>query len=152
MSAVRSVVPRRARSGLKTWGAHLIERYVDGCVVDGAFRRLEPPLAREVEVLKQLAWVYMIDRTDLSAMKHGQRRVIHELFDAYWDRPSMLPDWHEHKGLDIDALGANDTVLIDGARNRARIICDHIAGLTDRACMAEHARMFGADVPYVLLD
>ncbi|MCB0880144.1 MAG: dNTP triphosphohydrolase [Thermoleophilia bacterium] len=152
MSSARHVMPRIARAGLKTWGAQLIERFIDACVVGGSFQRLPVERAQELAVLKQLAWIYMIDRTDLAAMKHGQRRIVRELFEAYWERPQMLPDWHEHLALDIVARGENDKTLIDGTRNRARIVCDHIAGLTDRACAAEHARMFGSEIPYVLLD
>lgn len=152
-SAARHVMPRRARASLKTWGASLIERYVAACISeDGLFQRPSVEFAQEVAILKQLARAYMIDKTDLNAMKHGQRRMIGELFQAYWNDPELLPDAYEHIGLDIRHVGDNGKPLPEGARRRARIICDHIAGLTDRACLAEYGRMFGTDVPYMLLD
>jgi dGTPase len=144
------VMPRTAREGLKTWASRTIERFVDSCINEGSFRR--PPLdeAQEIEVLKKLAWRYMIDRPDMTAMKHGQRQVVTQLFEAFWADPKMLPDWHEYRDLDLTPIGDNGQVLVDGARRRARIVCDHIASLTDRACLAEHARMFGGDAPYEL--
>jgi dGTPase len=60
-------------------------------------------------------------------MTHKAERVLTDLFSAYTDEARMLPE---------------------GARNRLavlplhRVVCDYIAGMTDRFALDEHARLF----------
>lgn len=60
------------------------------------------------------------------------RRIVAALFDLFLNEPETLPpDWQSL------ALGADR----DG---RARVVCDYIAGMTDRYAIREHDRLFGA--------
>ena len=71
-----------------------------------------------------LASVYRHPR---SAEKHAEaRRIIGELFAAYTASPALLPDRYKRR---IDA----DSAL-------HRVVCDYIAGMTDRFCRQEHER------------
>jgi dGTPase len=54
-------------------------------------------------------------------------RIISQLFAAYMDEPTILPD-HVQKNIPLRGL--------------ERIICDHIAGMTDRYAVEEHQRLF----------
>jgi dGTPase len=54
------------------------------------------------------------------------RRVIAELFVAYGRKPSELPERYRSR-LDHDGLH--------------RVVCDYIAGMTDRFCLKEHERL-----------
>jgi len=56
------------------------------------------------------------------------RKVISELFGAYIDNPALLPQRYQAR---IDADGLHRTA------------CDYIAGMTDRFCLTEHARILG---------
>ena len=58
------------------------------------------------------------------------RRVMRDLFDLLFAEPELLPqDWRAK-------ATAGDDIL------KARIICDYLAGMTDRFAMEEHRRWF----------
>jgi len=61
------------------------------------------------------------------------KRTIARLFGEYKRDPSLLPAEHCER---IDDLGAEV------------VICDYIAGMTDRFCFKEHQRLFGCDPDY----
>jgi dGTPase len=60
--------------------------------------------------------------------------VLDRLFKAFLNDPSLLP------GARAEAAVESDNAQI------ARIVCDYIAGMTDRFALAEHRRLFG-DAP-----
>jgi dGTPase len=61
--------------------------------------------------------------------------VIRDLFPALLENASSMPtEWAEAAAK----LGAGDTPRL------ARLICDYIAGMTDRYALSEHARLFDA--------
>ena len=59
-------------------------------------------------------------------MQHLVGRVIRELFAAYQAEPALLPGRYARR------------IAADGLH---RVICDYIAGMTDRFCRAEHRRL-----------
>ena len=60
------------------------------------------------------------------------RRIVAELFDLFMSEPELLPEaWH-----------IPDPTTLRDKNIRARVICDYIAGMTDRFAMAEHNRLF----------
>jgi dGTPase len=61
-------------------------------------------------------------------------QVVEELFPFFLENPQMLP---RHWARQIEAAGRDRTSL-------ARMVCDYIAGMTDRFAYAEHARLIGA--------
>jgi dGTPase len=62
------------------------------------------------------------------------RRVVRELFDAFFNDPMLMPDEHEATGKRLE--------LVQGPAGRARAVADYIAGMTDRYAILEHNRMF----------
>jgi dGTPase len=54
-------------------------------------------------------------------------RVLEDLFAAYLNRPELLPTTVRVR-LDQEA--------------RARVVCDYIAGMTDRFALQEYQRLF----------
>jgi dGTPase len=62
------------------------------------------------------------------------RRVVRELFDAFFNDPTLMPDEHEATGSRLE--------LVQGPAGRARAVADYIAGMTDRYAILEHRRMF----------
>ena len=65
---------------------------------------------------------------DVAQADAQAHRMILELFDAYRVRPTLLP---RRFAARIEDEGPH------------RIICDYIAGMTDRFCIAEHSRLVG---------
>ncbi len=62
------------------------------------------------------------------------RRVIRELFDAFFADPTLMPDEHQATGARLES--------VQGAAGRARAVADYIAGMTDRYAILEHRRLF----------
>lgn len=61
------------------------------------------------------------------------RRILAGMFALFMDEPDVLPaDWYARL-RELDEAG------------RARVICDYIAGMTDRFAIEEHRRLFTLD-------
>jgi dGTPase len=86
------------------------------------------PVAEAVKQMQQ----FLLDHVYLSPRSAGKgreaRRIIRELFEAYVERPELLP---QRYGRRVEADGLH------------RVACDYVAGMTDRFCRAEHARICG---------
>jgi dGTPase len=67
-------------------------------------------------------------------MTSKARRVVQELFEAFFNDVSLMPTEHR----DLAAQGEN----AHGAAGRARVVADYIAGMTDRYAILEHRRLF----------
>jgi dGTPase len=90
-------------------------------------------MAENDRALKRFLFTRMYRHDRVNAMTARGRQVVRELFDLYLDRPDRLPDeWS------AGARGRNKAEI-------ARIVCDYIAGMTDRYALNEHRRLFGAD-------
>jgi dGTPase len=61
------------------------------------------------------------------------RRIVRELFDAFFNDPALMPDEHEAR---------TRLELVQGPAGRARAVADYIAGMTDRYAILEHSRLF----------
>jgi dGTPase len=62
------------------------------------------------------------------------RRVISELFETFFNDPTLMPDEHKVTGSRLE--------LVQGPAGRARAVSDYIAGMTDRYAILEHRRLF----------
>ena len=62
------------------------------------------------------------------------RRVIRELFDVFFNDPTLMPDEHKAAGSRLES--------VQGPAGRARAVADYIAGMTDRYAILEHRRLF----------
>jgi dGTPase len=67
-------------------------------------------------------------------MTSKARRVVQELFNAFFNDPTLMPDEHEATGTRLEG--------VQGPKGRARAVADYIAGMTDRYAILEHNRMF----------
>lgn len=86
-----------------------------------------PELHAEMEelgaiLLRSLYQNYRVVRMDSKA-----RRLIRELFDAYSAEPSLMPERF---------------VARVSEQGLPRVICDYVAGMTDRFCQEEHRRLY----------
>jgi dGTPase len=62
------------------------------------------------------------------------RRILAEMFTLFMAEPGVLPDEWGQKAQTRDDAG------------KARVVCDYIAGMTDRFAIEEHRRLFHLDV------
>ncbi|HFB54747.1 MAG TPA: deoxyguanosinetriphosphate triphosphohydrolase, partial [Hellea balneolensis] len=87
------------------------------------FRDQEAPL-RDF-LFKNMYRHYKVNR-----MMGQAARVVKELFGLFIEDPNLLPD-----ELQILCAGPKTT-------QTARVICDYIAGMTDRYAIEEHKKLF----------
>ena len=62
------------------------------------------------------------------------RRVLQELFEAFFKDLNLMPPEHRAQASQAEAM--------HGAAGRARGVADYIAGMTDRYAILEHRRLF----------
>jgi len=88
---------------------------------------LSEPLAARNAELKRFLHQHLYRHHHIERMKDKARRVLIALFEAYAGNPKMLPEEHRQR------------IAEEGER---RVLCDYIAGMTDRYAMDEYRRLF----------
>jgi dGTPase len=68
-------------------------------------------------------------------MTNKARRIIADLFGAFFESPELLPPQYQHMAR-VEAGEASPVAV------RARAVADYIAGMTDRYAIKEHRRLF----------
>jgi dGTPase len=136
---------RDSRAHLKNFCSFMIGELIANVTDGGRLRRPSDDVRRELDVLTGMAWVWMIERSDLETKRFAQRRLITEMFDGYWERPEMLPQQGEWKEI-ADPARVSDAVW----QEKARLICDHIAAMTDLYAFGVHSEMYQATQTLVL--
>lgn len=89
-----------------------------------------PEMAAANRALKDFLMERMYRHWRVNRMTSKARRVVRELFDLMHGEPRTLPD--EWRAM-ADGPGTPRT---------ARVVCDYIAGMTDRFALDEHFRLF----------
>lgn len=84
-------------------------------------------LRRERKELKDFLWENMYRHHRVIRMEEKAYNVIMRLYEAYDRRPELMPI-HVHKQLENI--------------EKRRLICDYIAGMTDRFALEEHQKLF----------
>jgi len=93
-----------------------------------------PGMARLVEVLREFLWARMYRHSKVNRICVKARHIVKDLFGFYMTEPSCLPiGWFE-----AVKSAPTDT-------DRARIVADYIAGMTDRFAVQEHRRLFSTE-------
>ncbi len=88
----------------------------------------------KVNELRRFLLSYMYRHPDVMVVRGKAERVMKDLFAGFQSGKHMLPD-HWQKRVE-EAGGLTDDTA------RARIVCDYIAGMTDRYAIREHGRLF----------
>ncbi len=87
-----------------------------------------------VEELRDFLMQRMYRHYTVMRVRHKVERIVSDLFDAFFKGPQLLPEHWQKRVEEVGGM-VNDTP-------RARIVCDYIAGMTDRYAMREHERLF----------
>jgi len=98
------------------------------------------PVAQMNEELKRYLFRHMYHHHRVVRMAAKAERVLRELFLAYMENPSMLP-----QGPCARILGTSGLKVSE--QKKARIIADYIAGMTDRYALDEYDRLFNIHAP-----
>lgn len=148
---------RQQRASLRTFTSGLIATYVkdvrlkerDGAPESKAVQ-IDSDLEREITILKELTWQYVILSPSLVAREEGQRRVIKGLFDAYMEsasskQPKLLPAPFQEELS--EALGKAPG---DEKAMRLRIVIDVITSMNDLQAVRAYHRITGISLGPVL--
>src|SRR5678815_3903502 len=87
---------------------------------------LSAPVAKKNADLKRFLHQHLYRHHRIERMKDKARRIMEALFARYLENVHLLPEEHRAK---IPVLG------------RERVLCDYIAGMTDRYAMDEYRRL-----------
>ncbi len=94
--------------------------------------------SEETHAFNRQLKVFLRDRVykhyKVQRMTAKARRVLAELFDAFFNDTGLMPD--EHRTV------AESGEARQGKPGRARAVADYIAGMTDRYAILEHRRLF----------
>ncbi len=92
-----------------------------------------PDLFADLTRLRAFLYERMYRHFRVNRSRSVSRRILAEMFQLFMAEPDVLPgDWSHQAGS-----------LEDGAR--ARLVCDYIAGMTDRYAIEEHRKLFRLD-------
>ena len=96
------------------------------------------PMARDLTELRRFLHARMYRHFRVNRTRSQARRILAELFGLFMREPDVLPDeWLQR----AEAKSAQD-----GEAGRARVVCDYIAGMTDRFAIEEHRKLFNLDI------
>jgi dGTPase len=134
---------RDQRARLRTFTSGLVNRYINGVSLEEKEGRptLNPDelKSRELAILKQLTWYYVIERPGLAVQQHAQKQIIKYLFNVFRNEvrrsPShLLPPYYQER-----LKGVTNREGVDGKR----IVCDLIAGMTEYQAITLYQRLNG---------
>ena len=89
---------------------------------------LSPAIRSALSSLEDLLMAHVYLHPSNRAQGQRNRQIIRELFERFVRTPDLLPPRYRSR-IDADGL--------------ERVCCDYIAGMTDRFCLQEHARVVG---------
>jgi len=93
-----------------------------------------PEMAQDLETIRSFLFTNMWRHYKVNRMTSKAKRVVTELFDLFMSETNTLPhEWQCRDAGGIEALPATE---------RARVIADYIASMTDRYAILEHERLF----------
>ncbi|WP_408593780.1 deoxyguanosinetriphosphate triphosphohydrolase [Paracoccus marcusii] len=98
--------------------------------MDGAIIRFSKPLYQNIKAIKSFLFQRMYRAPSVVVERTHVTQMLNDLFPLYLDHPDRLPDqWRDA------AIRLNDPT------ERARLVLDYVAGMTDRYAIAEHQRL-----------
>jgi dGTPase len=118
----------RRRAAATKVGSPEAVRLLDHALV--AFSR---DMVEDLSALRTFLMERMYRHWKVNRTRSQARRMLAEMFQLFMAEPEVLPaEWHA-RAQSRDEAG------------RARVVCDYIAGMTDRYAIEEHRKLFHLD-------
>jgi len=102
--------------------------------LDHALVAFSPDMAEDLARLRSFLYERMYRHWRVNRTRSQARRILGEMFALFLKEPEVLPTVWFNKSQNRDEAG------------RARVVCDYIAGMTDRFAIEEHRKLFHLDV------
>lgn len=138
---------RDHRARLRIFTSQMVNRYINAPrLADGSHDTVDVKIKdnyrKEIAILKQLTWFYVIEAPSLAIQQFAQKKTIEFLFDVFLEEAGktpchLLPPYYQER------LRAIPTA--EPHRNRAakRIVADLVAGMTEAQAVALYHRLNG---------
>ena len=123
----------------------MIKLQLDGSGPDERLRLIpEQEIEFEVEFIKYLTRHYVIEHPALAHIRAGQKRLVRELFEYFYDSVFNLKlDSLPPKVIEWIEFHYNDLGVVEVTEHKAaRIVCDFISGLTELQVSTLHERLY----------
>ncbi len=91
--------------------------------------RFSEPLFEDLKVIRAFFFKHMYRHWKVRRMRRKAAIIVQEMFEIFFDDPGMLPDDWQRWATKGDAT------------QRALVIADYIAGMTDRFALDEHRKL-----------
>src|SRR5690606_13657746 len=91
-------------------------------------------MAEDLAALREFLMSRMYRHWRVNRTRSQARRILAEMFQLFMAEPDVLPTEWFARAQKRDEAG------------RARVVCNYIAGMTDRFAIEEHRRLFHLDV------
>ena len=91
--------------------------------------RFSEPMWADLKVIRAFFFKHMYRHWKVRRMRRKAALIVREMFAIFFDDPGMLPDEWQRWALKGDEA------------QRARVIADYIAGMTDRFALDEHRKL-----------
>ena len=135
---------QRQSRDLWSFCSELIARYVRAISVvpggplrdRGCAIRIDDAATDQTTILKELTWHYVIQRSDLTTLQHGQLRMIKKLFKMFFSKI-------EQKKWEYFPEGFGQLIQDNPHVTPARWTADYISGLTERQVRRLYQRITG---------
>jgi dGTPase len=135
------------RTAVRMFTAGMIGQCVRGVQLRTSQGQLVIPEKRkkEIAMLKQLTWQYVILNPSLTTKQVGQRKIIRELFEEFHNAALLRGE--------LDIFPTPYKELISEAQDEAekmRLVTDMIAGMTEQQAINIHRKLSGVNLGSVL--
>jgi len=102
--------------------------------LDRALVAFSPDMTEDLARLRQFLHARMYRHWRVNRTRSQARRILAEMFNLFLAEPDVLPSEWFARSQNRDEAG------------HARVVCDYIAGMTDRFAIEEHRKLFQLDV------
>ncbi len=96
--------------------------------------QFSPEMFETVQMMRKFLYERMYRHYTVERIRLKVKTIIKDMFGVFLDDYKLLPDNWQRK--------VEDAGGIENDMNRARVVCDYIAGMTDRYAILEHERLF----------
>jgi len=129
---IRTLINQQITDLVEATARHLVQQRISSVDdVRACHTRLlafSDELQRLRTPLKKVLWTQLYHHYRVVRMADKAKRFIAELFHLYLEKPEQLPN--------------TTRARIKRAEDPHRVVCDYIAGMTDRYCLEEYKKLF----------
>jgi len=138
MEAVRRMIGAMADDVIAETGRRVIEAKVDSPEavrgLDHAIVAFSREMLEDLGALREFLHSRMYRHWRVNRTRSQARRILAEMFQLFMSEPDVMPTEWFARAQNRDPAG------------RGRVVCDYIAGMTDRFAIEEHRKLFQLDV------